>query len=73
MKGNNMEKGKVICRRCKRNHDWEIAFPTGELLNEHYKTREECLKEGLRCAEECGCDLVIDISNDDKLNYHDMN
>ncbi len=68
-----MEKRKVTCRPCKEQHNWEIESPEGEVLKEHYNTREECLKAGLKYAEECGCDLCVCSScKDDNHYYNDM-
>ena len=52
-------KMKVTCRPCKEKDNWEIEAPDGTVLKKHYSTREECLKAGLKYAEECGCDMCI--------------
>lgn len=65
-----MEKRKVTCRHCQEKNNWEIETPNGEVLEKHYPNKEECLKAGLRYAEECGCDLCICSSCENDQSCH---
>lgn len=50
---------KVTCRPCKEQNNWEIETPDGEVLEEHYQTKNECVCAGREIAEEYGCELYI--------------
>ncbi len=54
-----MKNSKVICRPCKEQNNWEIQGPDGKVLDKHFATRFECVKEGERLAMECGCELCV--------------
>ncbi|MDE6584098.1 MAG: DUF2188 domain-containing protein [Anaeroplasmataceae bacterium] len=52
-------KDKITCRPCKEQDNWEIEDQYGEVLEQHYSTKESCVKAGERLATECGCELCV--------------
>lgn len=52
-------KDKITCRPCKEQNNWEREDQYGEVLDQHYSTKESCVKAGERIATECGCELCI--------------
>jgi len=57
--GGEKMKDKITCRPCKEQNNWEIEDQYGEVLDQHYSTKESCVKAGERIATECGCELCI--------------
>ncbi|MDY2888900.1 MAG: DUF2188 domain-containing protein [Candidatus Caccosoma sp.] len=57
-------KQKVICRPCAEQNNWEIQAPDGHVYSKHYQTKQECVKQGRKYAEEFACDLVIEDKED---------
>lgn len=52
-------KRKITCRHCKEQNCWKIKDQNGVVLNKHYSSKQECIKEAERLANECGCELCI--------------
>ena len=47
------------CRPCKEQNNWEIKDQNGNVLNEHYETKEACVCAGKKLATECDCGLTV--------------
>ena len=62
MKNNNKSK-KVVCRPCKEENNWEIMEPNGQVQTKHYKTKNECVKQARKYAQEFACELVVEDKN----------
>ena len=41
------------------NNKCEIKDQNGNVLNEHYETKEACVCAGKKLATECGCGLTV--------------
>lgn len=52
---------KVTCRPCKEKPGkWEIEDQNGQVKQEKYATKGECVKTAKEMCEEYGCDLRIE-------------
>lgn len=67
-----MNENKVICRPCKEQNNWEIQMPSGQVNSKHYQTKNECVNEGKKLAEEYGCDLVVESSQHNQSNNQNL-
>ena len=52
-------KKTITCRPCKEQNNWEIKDQNGQVLNQHYATKEACVSAGRKLATECGCELNV--------------
>ena len=52
-------KKTITCRPCKEKNNWERKDQNGNVLNEHYETKEACVCAGKKLATECGCGLTL--------------
>ena len=52
-------KKTITCRPCKEQNNWEIENQNGVVLEKHYNTKEECVKEGRNLAADCGAELDV--------------
>ncbi len=57
--GSEKMKNKITCRPCKEQKNWEIENQYGEVLNQHYSSKQECVRAGEKLANECGCELCV--------------
>lgn len=55
-----MNNKKIICRPCKEENNWEISMDNGEVLPQHYNTKEACVAAGKKLASEKNCCLCIE-------------
>lgn len=52
-------KNKITCRPCKEQNNWEIEDQNGQVLTQHYRTKQSCVKAGMALAEEYCCELRV--------------
>ncbi len=50
---------KITCEFCNKENYWKIKDEKGNILQEHYLSKDECIKEAKKLANECGCELCI--------------
>ncbi len=50
---------KITCKYCSKENNWEIKDQNGNILNKHYSSKEKCIKDAKKLANECGCELCI--------------
>lgn len=53
-------KNVITCRPCKEQNNWEIEDQNGNVLSKHYQTKDACVLEARKLANECGATLCIE-------------
>ncbi len=59
-----MKNNKVTCRPCKEQPGkWEIQDQNGNVQQQHFASKDECVNVARRMAAEASCELSIEETN----------